>query len=548
MDRVHELQLHVIAPPGREAMARRGAEQFVQAVLEQVSLILEARAPGRVVRVKHLSIDARIGEGSLADPDQIARCAGAIAEELASVPVEADASPPAATAERVAFASEAQYRASHLLAAVRGGGSAWCYAGLESSGDPIAALVEPGTAVAAAEVLRELERSGALVEVLAALPERSLTALLQAVQRAGLASGRAGAAAQPAGRAAARLSPPARALVAFVAGGASAEGRVASGGGATLPTPVREEPPAPGALPADRASRNASAAPPPDDAVSTDYGGLFYLLNPCLELDVGEILWKACLPEGAILGRAARLLLGPEAAADPAPAWFGGADPGAPESQVAVLQHAEAAEDLFKAFVAGVPRRGLARFPEPLLAFAEPRSGRLLIASAAGSAFPFFAWPVASPEEAAHALAVFLAHWPVGAPRPRALPAIAEFDGSGRVQPAAPDTASRAPCIAAASAAPLTALETQVAGTLAALVELRLGGSPFAAATEFARSHLAVRARLDAGEGTLTIAMALDAIDIALRRTGFDRDPGFVAWLQRTVRFVFEDPRGGDGA
>src|SRR5262249_39567678 len=58
----------------------------------------------------------------------------------------------------------------------------------------------------------------------------------------------------------------------------------------------------------------------------TGCAGLFYLLARLQELDVPESLWKACLPEGAVLAAAAAALLGPAFEGDLAPALFGGVD------------------------------------------------------------------------------------------------------------------------------------------------------------------------------------------------------------------------------
>ena len=60
----------------------------------------------------------------------------------------------------------------------------------------------------------------------------------------------------------------------------------------------------------------------------TAFGGLFYLVGRVLELELGEQLWYAGLLENPVLYHAARLLTGPAAPDDPAPAVFSGTDPG----------------------------------------------------------------------------------------------------------------------------------------------------------------------------------------------------------------------------
>jgi len=44
----------------------------------------------------------------------------------------------------------------------------------------------------------------------------------------------------------------------------------------------------------------------------------------------------------------------------------------------------------------------------------------------------------------------------------------------------------------------------------------------------------------------MTIVLPMDRIDMALRRAGLDRDPGWVPWLRRAVRIEFEPRKPGD--
>jgi hypothetical protein len=43
----------------------------------------------------------------------------------------------------------------------------------------------------------------------------------------------------------------------------------------------------------------------------------------------------------------------------------------------------------------------------------------------------------------------------------------------------------------------------------------------------------------------MDVMLADDEVDIDVRRAGLDRDPGWLPWLRRTVRFVFEEPTPG---
>jgi hypothetical protein len=36
----------------------------------------------------------------------------------------------------------------------------------------------------------------------------------------------------------------------------------------------------------------------------------------------------------------------------------------------------------------------------------------------------------------------------------------------------------------------------------------------------------------------------MESIDLAVRKAGLDRDPGWVPWMERNVRVEFEEPGG----
>ncbi len=60
------------------------------------------------------------------------------------------------------------------------------------------------------------------------------------------------------------------------------------------------------------------------------------------------------------------------------------------------------------------------------------------------------------------------------------------------------------------------------------------------------RSQLAVRGRMLASDGAVRVFIPIEAIDIDLRRAALDRDPGYLPWLERTVKLEFESGRGED--
>ena len=57
---------------------------------------------------------------------------------------------------------------------------------------------------------------------------------------------------------------------------------------------------------------------------------------------------------------------------------------------------------------------------------------------------------------------------------------------------------------------------------------------------DFVAQFLTIPGRVRLGPETMTIALPMECIDLAVRRGGLDRDPGWVPWLARNVRLVFE--------
>jgi hypothetical protein len=78
----------------------------------------------------------------------------------------------------------------------------------------------------------------------------------------------------------------------------------------------------------------------------------------------------------------------------------------------------------------------------------------------------------------------------------------------------------------------------QLAGAVTLLALARIDGTaPALPATLTA--HLAIPGEVvDSGE-TRTVRMPADGVALAVRRAGLDRDPGWVPWLQRLVRFEY---------
>jgi hypothetical protein len=273
--------------------------------------------------------------------------------------------------------------------------------------------------------------------------------------------------------------------------------------------------------------------------VRTEFGGLFYLLAPALELGLGEMLWRACVLEASALSRLASAILGEAGCGDPAPTLFGGIDPHTRRPVIHPEQQYEAARALLRALVEAIPRRGIARLPEVVLGLTETGRGRLLAAAVPSGAFSLFAWPSRTLAEAEQGLKVFLSEWPASAPTPRCQPGLAELDGTARVVADYGAGISPALLLPQDDDLPGAALLAQCAGTLCHLFAARAKSLQVDSPSTLVARHFAVPAQVELASDAMTVRLPMERIDIALRRAGLDRDPGWVPWLRKTVRLEF---------
>jgi hypothetical protein len=557
--RVGLVTLRVRAGPelGGAGAVRTAAERFTRAVLERAADLIEARAPGRVVLVRRLPLHWRLAANTLDDRAVLDRLASDIADALLAHAV--DEASPTEFDELVVFRDEADWRAAHLDARARGeSAGAWFFGDLAEEGNPLSALADPARASVASAVLLRLADRGRLASVLASEPARSVETLAWALgvsDDAPPGSGSVPAQGEPVPAALLEfvnslppgLPTPALALIlharaAPTLGPYATTGDIAAIVHAALTClcPVASVPPVTVGRVDPIAPDAVGPTPSPDAPLeathTTDFGGLFYLLNLALELDAGQALWSACLPEGAVLAHAAALLLGEEGAGDAAPALFGGTAPRRPLPMVAPEQQDEVSAVLLDTLVEALPRRGLAPWPVASLATADHTAGRLLVVTAEGSPFVLFARPAPDVAALRTGVARFLASWPRSAPTPRSEPGLATLDASGRLQAASLGPAPLLPETASATSAALLA---QIAGAPAFLFAARVAAPTLPTAAGFAGRFLRLRARVILADEALTIVAPADAVNLPVRRAGLDRDPGWVPWLGRNVRFLF---------
>ena len=572
-DRVGELRLRVRTDIDAPGEVRIAAERVVRSALERCASMLEARAPGRVVFIRQLPLHVRCDETLFDDPDQIEQLAQAAADTIERMLIPAGLEADLPTGGAVVFRDEAEVRAAHLLAIARGQ-PAWFHALLDQAepGGPLAALAAPARREVALTTLARLARAGVLAEVLAAQPPPAVGVLAAALgfdapatQAADhvdvtLATDLAGPARALAAHA--RHWPPmsrgARALALHVQAAVQLDAAVDAAAadvcaqaaahvldtpaaGPATPAPVQAPAEVAPASPASTLSTTPLVEAPETSStlVATRCAGLLYLLACVQELELAESLWQACLPEGILLARAMAALLGPELEDDPAAWLFGGVAAGLACPDVTPEQHAEVARATCAALVAALPRRGLAEIPSVWLTLAGHPAGRLLVATALGSPFTLFAWPATGPAALRDGLQTLLETWPPTATL-YASPPLVTFDTSGRLQPppgGAPTELT--PRLPAASSAAAAALLSLVMGAPCQLFAARAGAPVLESIPAFVVRCLQRNGQLRLQPEQMDVVLDADAVDIAVRRAGLDRDPGWVPWLQRSVRFVF---------
>jgi hypothetical protein len=566
-DAIREVRVKVrtdLSPDAAEI--RPAVEGVVRAVLERCAELLEQRAPGRVVLIGRLPLRWRFDELETFSADgterinELARSAADVIEQLA-VAGHASASSGSGVPEAICFDDEAHLLASQLLALARGR-RAWfdAIARLAGQVDPWAALVRPDRRAITDAALRRLAREGALADVLDARESGEVAAVAAVLgigpgppvgsianaangPRDGLVATLAAIASRwPA------MAPPARQLALRVHAAVLLERDLEAGDVAALAAAVGAAEPRVDAGPADASRDKSPAREPaaregekedePGRTFVTGCAGLFYLLARLQELDIPESLWKACLAEGPVLSAAAAALLGPEFTDDPAPALLGGVERLVPCPEIAHQQQADVARATCAQVADALSRRAAAGVPPVVVTLADGAAGRVLIAAVEGQPFAFFAWPALSPDMVREGLRTLLDRWPASAVL-TASPPLTTLDPSGRLRP------WRQPPIAAwlipeAPSAPASALLAMVAGAPATLLAWRAGDAAHDGVKGFVGRRLAQSGRVRVTSDRMEVILRAAAVDLDLRRAALDADPGWLPWLLRSVRFVFE--------
>jgi len=54
-------------------------------------------------------------------------------------------------------------------------------------------------------------------------------------------------------------------------------------------------------------------------------------------------------------------------------------------------------------------------------------------------------------------------------------------------------------------------------------------------------SYLKIPARIEIDQDDVTIKIPMERIHLSIRKAGLDRDPGWIPWLQKYGKIVFEE-------
>lgn len=493
---VGALRLHVRSHGDPQSDLQAHARAFAESLLEAITRRLEDRTGGRLVLIRRLPVRLRASQALLADRDEIERLAEGIA---ASIMIDEETEP-SHDVDVVVFANEVEWRAAYLIHLARGDAPRWYFDRLSRADDACGGITSL-TPSLAATALERVDDANALPQLLGRLPVEAIEKLAELLS----------------------VPHPPASLPAKVTAmpEVQAQLRLAIIDGVHRSSRSLDAVPV---VPAPASIERERPVDANDAVVVTDHtrhAGLVYLVSALIELEAGETLWRACVPEQNVIADAFDLVIG--GADDPAPRLLGGAQPGS-GFEASSEQRAEIVSSLCAALYHALPRRSLATIPAVDLVFVDDDRGRVLYALA--DSLPIFAAPAPTIPAAREAVQAFFRIWPTGPIL--ASPAICEIAAASRAS-----VASHAGVpVYRRQNLPLHAalISSVVAGTAACLFQARVGDR-----------DLAVAGRIHDEEGARIVTMPMESIRIPVRRARLDIDPGWVGWLSRDLRIVFGD-------
>jgi hypothetical protein len=522
---IGELTLAVRTPPASAATSSGACERFARRVLESVSEQFAARWPGRVIFVRELTMSWRVPAHAFEHEAAIEAAAADVLATLAEL-VGRAAETAGPNAEVVAFGSRADYLYAYWEAIAHGTAQQYWWF------NDAAAVGAGETAETIIGALAVAWRTDRLVAILACLPALWRDRIGAVTRARDVVIG------TPVSRlersvAVARLAGPSQSMdpIAAAIWFAVAASEALPGQSAGEQTNLAR---------VAHAQWSRALPPAAASAVSTEFGGAAFLLSLAMEVDLGNMLWEACLPEGGVIGVALANLIGEEAARDPLIRAIVGDWSGEPS--VETEQQEEVATSLLREFVRAASRRG-ATIPRVRLRLWHRSHERFLVACAADE-FPCFVWPADSAPALGRGLALFLRDWPCRSAQPEAAPGLAAVDHAGRVRENFDLGTGPAPFLAAAKSPILAAIATQIGGTLGALWSTRLGLEAQLGRGALVNRYLRVPGRVRVTPERVDVILSMDQIDLDVRRAGLDRNPGWITWLQKHISVEFADEPG----
>ena len=485
--RIGELDLDITARSHRVAAE---VEPYIREVIECAGDELERRHPGHIFCIRELPLDWDLSPAELRLPQQRDAYARQIADAIESLCSGANSRPRPEDGFR--FQNLAEYWTAYLEA--RAGNHQkrlWAFSTLHAESHPFDLLLTSNARSLASEIVAALSRRAfaGFLKLAASASDPTLERLAATLEfdRARTTSSQPDIEA-----AAARLRSVRKPL--------TQAALVVYSFGAMLV--IRNSPPSPAEVKRIALILSPETVPPAERDVEfpTRFAGAVYLLNLIRELGIDELLWTACLPEGAVLGRALAPLFSPEPDDELVRTLF--ASPGLAWTDIDLAHQRELALPLAQSLLSALRRRGLV------------------------DATPWTSSSLRDGEITWHVLS------PPGLPYPFLI-----VDGDN-LPPLEIELREGPPPAWLSIASPEDAMYAQILGSLSILWISALGCDslePGALSAEF----FDLPAICALSQTEFVVHLPVGRLDIRVRIAGFDRDPGWVAWLRRGVRLHF---------
>jgi hypothetical protein len=172
----------------------------------------------------------------------------------------------------------------------------------------------------------------------------------------------------------------------------------------------------------------------------------------------------------------------------------------------------------------------------------------LLVATMRDCPFALFVWPANSITALEAGIAAFLQEWPASAPAPSAVPELCWYARGSRLRPDREARLSADILLPESQDHVLDSLLAQGAGSIGYLFAARAQAEAIESTSQLVDRYLAIPGTIEMDTETIVVQIAMERVDLSLRRAGPDRDPGWIPWLRKNVRFKFVDDEHSEAA